>query len=317
MRSLTRLAVVIAAASIPIVGLVAPASAKKVHGHPGAGTPQIIITCSPNPVVETSTSNVAVVCQVEANPTFAGSTVTISSGQLTAHCNGPTPVITGTAGRGIVIETLLNGTPVAPTQGVNTLTVVLDNDGNATVVVNGVNCSPGSALFEASMNAPPFATAVTKLIVQPPQVTPPGLHGFPANEVETGDGGAGQGQFGASDVYAVFYVEVNPVFAEQTVQIGSNELTARCGLGFRWEISSGALATTVTGTNPSPVGATGVVVSNPGLPTAGGIDNDGNAVFIFKGASCAAGKSTVIAEVLNNGPTVSTQYNILPPAVTI
>jgi hypothetical protein len=211
----------------------------------------------------------------------------------------------------------LNGSPLGPVPSINTITVPLDNDGNATVVVNGVNCSPGSALFEASLNAPPFVTAVTKLIVQPPQVTPPGVRGFPANEVETGDGGAGMGTFGASDVYAVFYIETNPVFAEQTVLIESNELTARCGLGFRWELSSGALATAVTGAAAANTGSTGNVVSNPGLPTAGGIDNDGNAVFVFKGASCAAGKSTVIAEILNNGPTYSTQYRILPPAVTI
>jgi hypothetical protein len=311
MQRITRLAVVIAAMSIPLVGLSAlPAAAHKSHPH--AGHPQLILTCSPNPVIETATSDIAIVCQVEANPVFANDTVTLASTQLTQHCFGPTPGVTG---RGVLYETLLNGSPTGPVTSPNTITVTLDNDGNATVVITGVNCAPGTALMEVDLNSPPFVTATTKLVVQPPQVTPQGLHGFPANEVETGDGGTGQGNFGASDVYAVFYIEVSPVFAEQTVYITSNELTARCGLGFRWELASGALATAVTGVAAAITPSTGNVIESIG--PALGIDNDGNAVFIFKGASCAAGRSTVIAEVLNNGPTLSTQFNILPPAVTI
>jgi hypothetical protein len=305
-------------AALALLAPLAPVAASASRSHPHPGHPQLIVTCSPNPVVETATSNVAVVCQVEGWPKFSGSTVSFTSTQLTSHCLGPTPLGPGTTS-GVVYETLLNASPLHPAESANATTVPLDNDGNATVVVTGVNCSPGTALLVADLNAPPFATAVTRLVVRPPQVTPAGIHGFPVNEVETGDGGAGMGAFGASDVYAVFYIETNPVFAEQTVLIGSNELTARCGLGYRWETSSGALATGFAGppsaNGPFPRSVTDVVVSNPG-PT-GGIDNDGNAVFIFKGSSCAAGRSTVIAEILNNGPTYGTLYVILPPAITI
>jgi hypothetical protein len=48
------------------------------------------------------------------------------------------------------------------------------------------------------------------------------------------------------------------------------------------------------------------------------LDDDGNAVFVFEGASCAAGDSTVIADV-NAGThdTFSTVYTISPPVPTI
>ena len=47
------------------------------------------------------------------------------------------------------------------------------------------------------------------------------------------------------------------------------------------------------------------------------LDNDGNAVFAFTGASCAPGTSTVTADVLSGGHTTSTSnYTVLPPMVT-
>jgi hypothetical protein len=46
-------------------------------------------------------------------------------------------------------------------------------------------------------------------------------------------------------------------------------------------------------------------------------DNDGNAVFAFTGAQCAAGSSTVIADaVAGTHTTYSTTYTVLPPTVT-
>jgi hypothetical protein len=299
---------VIAVSAIPVIGISGGAATAKAKPKPAA-TPQISITVSPNPAVETGTSNIAVVVQVECNPVHCANTpVTISSTQFKARCAS------------VMFETLFNGTPTTPvTTTTGTITLVADNDGNTDIVVTGVDCAPGTALFTADIDAPPFATGVTKLVMEPPQVTPVGVKGFPANEVEVGDGGTGMGPYGASDVYIVFQVEAPPVYAEQLVTITSDQLTARCGLGFRWELSNGTLAPTTapgSGTNPvtitlpGPTATTGTVVSEA-------IDNDGNADFIFKGASCAAGKSTVIADVQAGGPTLSTQYNILPPAVTI
>jgi hypothetical protein len=288
------------------VGLTAGTASAKVKAakpHPAA-TPQITVTASPNPAVETFTSNVDVVIQVECNPVHcANHSITISSTQLTSRCAT------------VIYDTLFGaingGTPVTSTTG--SITLVADNDGNTTVVVAAQNCAPGTALITADLNAPPFNTAVTKLVILPPQVTPVGVKGFPANEVEVGDGGTGMAPAGESDVYIVFQVEAPPVYAEQLVTITSDQLTERCQLGSIWETSAGGTAPTAapgSGTNPNAGAAHGVVVTGP-------IDNDGNTDFIFKGASCAAGKSTVIVDVQNGGPTLSTQYNILPPAVTI
>jgi hypothetical protein len=130
------------------------------------------------------------------------------------------------------------------------------------------------------------------------------------------------GFYGASDVYIVFYVEAPPVYAEQFVTITSDQLTARCGLGYVWEDSAG-LSTTAAllaapGTaGPTTAAFTATTSTTHGIVVSTTIDNDGNAVFIFKGSSCAAGKSTVIADVQNGGPTLSTLYNILPPQVTV
>ena len=83
--------------------------------------------------------------------------------------------------------------------------------------------------------------------------------------------------------------------------ISSPELENRCGGGWRWEPASGTAIDQASG----PTVATGL------------IDNDGNAVFVFKGASCGAGTSTVTADVdAGTHTTYSTTYTIDAPAVT-
>ena len=56
-------------------------------------------------------------------------------------------------------------------------------------------------------------------------------------------------------------------------------------------------------------------------PTTGSaisvLDNDGNAAFVFKGSSCAAGTSTVIADVLaGTHPTYKTTFKISAPSAS-
>lgn len=313
MRSIFRVAAVLAAATIPIIGLTAGgATAANPKPKPKPAVAQITITVSPGPLIETATSNVAAVVQVECNPAHcANKLVTISSTQLTSRC---TP-------GSVVYETLFGSTGPAPTglvKSVGSISLVADNDGNTTVVVTAQNCAPGSVLFTADLDVPPFNTAVVRLMVMPPIQTPQGIQGFPKNEIEVGDGGTGQGVYGQSDVYAVFQIEAPPAFAEQTVTITSDQLTARCGLGFIWEDSFGVAAVPISGVGfkvfPGPPAPPGVSVGNV-VTTL--IDNDGNADFIFKGSSCAAGRSTVIADVQNGGPTYSTQYVIQPPLASI
>jgi hypothetical protein len=174
----------------------------------------------------------------------------------------------------------------------NNIQVVLDDDGNVTVSLTGIDCAPGTSVIEADLTVAPFLTALTTLVAQPPGVTPLGVTGYPPNEVETGDTTAS----GNSDVYAVFYVEVDPVYAEQTVEINSAQLLGRCIGGISWTSNLGT--------------------STTALATAT-VDDDGNAVFAFTGASCAPGTSAVIADVLaGTHPTYTTNYTTLPPQVT-
>jgi hypothetical protein len=85
----------------------------------------------------------------------------------------------------------------------------------------------------------------------------------------------------------VFYVETNPVYAEQPVEINSAQLQDRCGLGFTWTTELGGT-------------------------TSSTLDDDGNAVFVFFGSSCAAGPSEVIADVeAGTHPTYTTTFNIV------
>ena len=93
----------------------------------------------------------------------------------------------------------------------------------------------------------------------------------------------------------MFYVEDNPVYAEQTVEIGSTQLEARCGGGWNWEPGNGGSLH-----RSQPCGP------NTGPEASTTLDDDGNAVFVFEGISCAAGDSEVIADVPRAPTTPST-----------
>ena len=226
------------------------------------------------------------VIQVETNPSYADDTVNIDSSQLQASCGGT-----------IVFETLQGGTTTAPRTSFNSIQVVLDDDGNATVVVEGAPCAAGTDVIDASLTTAPYLTALTTLDVAPPEVTPAGVSASPNPEVETGNSPAS----GNSDVYTVFTVETDPVYAEQPVEISSPELDSRCIQGWRWESATGATIDQTSGTNI----ATGM------------LDDDGNATFVFKGAGCAAGDSAVIADVLaGTRSTYTTTFTIDAPMPT-
>jgi hypothetical protein len=314
-RSLTVIALAVMV-SLPLLGISGVASAKvkakgchKTHtcqsgGETGTGATApgpMTIQVDPNPLVETSSSAIAAVVQVETSPSLAGDIVDISSSQLAATCAdftgffkvGALPVLV-TGGAALVIP------------------VTLDDEGNASVGLVGSNCAPGSSAVEADLSVAPYYTAQATLDALPPTVTTSGVFGYPTSsgivaggEVETGDTGPAADQ---SDIYAVFYVETDPVYAEQTVQMSLNQLQSRClaGEGFGWLPPSGG--TDFETQKP------GVQVPIPPIP----LDDDGNAVFLFEGASCAAGSSVVTADVdAGTHPTYTTTFNIVAPQPTI
>jgi hypothetical protein len=320
---LSRLVVLTVVVSMPLLGMAGVASASNVRGsakwcanHPGkankavcatsgaagggagstggtGGAPvDITVTVAPNPLVETGQSEIHAVIQVETLPSFAGDLVSISSSQLDASCMT------------VNYETDRTNSPVITPFNAS---IVLDDDGNATIIVDALNCAPGTSVIEADLEEAPYLTALTTLVAAPPVVTAAGLTGYPNFEVETGDTSSGiHGASGDSDVYAVFYVEDNPVYAEMPVEISSAQLEARCGIGWIWEAGNG-------GTVVGPY--TGVNTHSDAMTT---LDDDGNAEFVFKGASCAAGDSQVIADVeAGTHDTFTFDYTIDPPAPTI
>lgn len=251
-------------------------------GGTGAPATDIAVTVAPNPLVETGQSEVLAVVEVETLPSFAGDAVSISSTQLVASCES------------VSFTTGTHPDVISP----DSISVILDDDGNATVGLIGTNCAPGTSVIEADLEVAPYLTALTTLVANPPVVTAAGLTGYPNNEVETGDTSTS----GDSDVYAVFYVEDNPVYAEQTVEISSTQLLSRCGKGWQW----------IGGNNGGAFGFPDGTVASTTL------DDDGNAVFLSKGASCAAGDSEVIAEVMaGTHDTFTFDYTIDPPVPTI
>jgi hypothetical protein len=312
---LARLVALTVVGTMPLLGMAGVASAAKVKASPkacvkhpnkagcakgnagggptggNAGTPpNIIVSVSPNPVQEVGASEIDVVIQVEALAIFANQTVDISSQQLFLSClslswkssalNTPSQVIGTTAG--------VTG-------------VILDNDGNATVELQGEDCAPGPSLIEADLNGAPYTTATATLTVSPPQVTKyPTITGSPNPEVETGDGAPANSE---SQVYANFLIEENPVYAEQIVDVTSAQLTNRCEPGKTlWSSTPG-------------VGGGGTPIGNIGVTAV--LDNDGNADVTFEGISCAAGPSLVDAELVGGThDTFTNNYVISPPAVT-
>jgi hypothetical protein len=271
-----------------------PNRAKCLNGGTGSGSgsgaapPLITVTASPNPVLETAESDVITMIQVETSPSFAGDDVNISSSQFLASCRAMT----------------FNGFSNFQTAGPD-VSIPLDNDGNATIALFGGNCAPGTSVIEASLTVAPFYTALTTLQVSPPAVSPAGVSAYPNPEVEQGDVAG----LPPSQVYAVFYVETDPVYAEQLVELDSNELDSSCTLLWEWGVIG-----------PGGTPELEVVGAGPGAhsePIAQ-LDNDGNAVFYFGGEGCAAGTWDVIADVLaGTDPTYVTTFTVDPPAPTI
>jgi hypothetical protein len=276
MKVLIRLVTVAAAALvIPLAGIATATSA-------GAATPaitKITVSVTPNPVTEVGASEVNAVVQVEALAGFAGDSVNISSIDLTNSCES------------VEFNSIAAGVPFTAD---NPISVVLDNEGNATVEVDAVGCSPGTDVIEADLASVPYKTATTTLTVNGPNDTPHGVWASPTKEVETGTSGEG----GDSDVYAVFNVETSSKYSEQTVEIQSDELVDRCGAGSEWVTNVDTFADSTT--------ATAV------------LDDNGNATFTFYGVSCATGASTVIADVeAGLHPKYTTSFRVLSPRVTI
>lgn len=149
-------------------------------------------------------SSVAAVVQVECNPVFAHQTVTITSNELLASCQGNLSWRRAVGGY---------------SEG-SSITVPLDDAGNANVAAwGGPNCAPATSTIFVSLNAPPYSTVSTDFNVLPPQTTTEGITATPDTQVEDST---------ASSVITVLQVEFPTTYADQFVTISSSELHAAC-----------------------------------------------------------------------------------------
>lgn len=308
-RRLVQVIALTVAVSMPILGLTGSAASAKTKNavgspnwclhHPkkaahvaacasttsGGGGSDPSLTVAPSPLIETGQSEVEAVVEF-LDPAAADAQVEISSPQLSGSCMG-----------GITFKDLQGvaaGPTITPVTSANTVVLTLDDEGRADAVVSGTICAPGIDTFEGSLVKSPFTSEFFTLTVSPPGVTPAGVTAAPSSEIATGDTPAS----GDSDVYAVFYVEGDPVWAEQEAEISDTQLESSCLDGWIWEpgnqnLPGGKTSGNISG-NPSNTGT-----APPNLPNTSTdepfttIDNDGNSVFVFMGISCAPSSTLV------------------------
>ena len=143
------------------------------------------------------------------------------------------------------------------------------------------------------MTVAPFCRPSAPSTPRPRPSPRPGWPAIPADEVETGNSAAS----GESDVYAVFYVETDPVYAEQSAEIESAQLFDRCGGRMPVDLQPGVL---------------------PHGQATATLDDDGNAVFAFSGRRARRDPPTSSPTILagiHSGYT--TTFTIVAPAPTI
>jgi hypothetical protein len=114
-------------------------------------------------------SDVATIVQVEFPPVFAEEPVNINASQLYARCHEYRKLA--------FVEMTESGPELVagPERSpVEEITVWLDNDGNAFVVLlGGPSCAAGTSLIEASLENAPYTTYTTDFTIEPPRPTFP------------------------------------------------------------------------------------------------------------------------------------------------
>jgi hypothetical protein len=297
-----RLVLIVAVLATSLVAFAGTASAHATHhkqaNEPGGGgKPETcVVHALPSSFMDQgefgTASSIADVIEVECEPVYAEHHVTISANELFSRC-----------------DRQLNWLPLGGSghaaREAPSVTVQLDNAGNATVVVlGGPSCAAGESLIAAHLTEAPFTTVTTGFTVLPPRVTEPGVFATPSTKVEDEN---------TSSVATIVQVEFPPVFAEETVNINASQLYARCHNAPKL-----AWIRPVT-ESEGPGEFNRVYVVSTGEEVTGvQLDNDGNAfVVLFGETSCAAGTSLIEAS-LEHAPytTYTTNFTIEPPRPT-
>jgi hypothetical protein len=233
-------------------------------------------------------SSIADIIEVECEPVLAEQTVKIASQQLYNRCdnhlswtaigNGSDPII------GSDDSWFVDGSGIGG--------VVLDNDGNATVVVwGGPSCAAGESIISAHLEvSQPGDSTSTPFTILPPKTTAPGVFAWPASNVEVGE---------YSNAATIIGVEFASNYSEKPVAISDEELYSHCEGNLQW-----------VGPDEEYLGY------GEGVTTH--LDNDGNAfVVALGGPSCASGETETEAS-LEKAPytTYGGKYTVMPPEPT-
>ncbi|HTY97624.1 MAG TPA: hypothetical protein VMB91_11335 [Solirubrobacteraceae bacterium] len=260
----------------------------KPNNETGAGsTGACVVNALPSSFMDqgefSNASSVADIVEVECEEVYAEQSVQISANELYSRCDQSlywrTPYGSGKFGTGPNFK------------------VRLDNDGNATaIVIGGPSCAAGESLIAAHLEVAPYTTVTTAFTVLPPRPTEPSVKAEPSSKVEGEE---------YSDVATIVEVEFPPVFAEEPVNINSNEFYSRCHNNPKTEA--------IVMFDGKPLVVRGLEEGKLYL------DNDGNAFAVLIGnSSCAAGTSMIEAS-LENAPytTYTTEFTIEPPQPTL
>jgi len=258
---------------------------KKAKPREGTAAETCVVHALPDSFMDqgefSNASSIADIIEVECEEVYAEKTVQISANELYSRCD-----------QKLYWRTPYGHTEIPFATGPN-FKVTLDNDGNATaIVIGGPSCAAGESLIAAHLEVAPFTTATTGFTVLPPRPTEPGVKAEPSAKVEGEE---------YSDVATIVEVEFPPVFAEEPVNVNSNEFYSRCHRMPKTE------AIIMVDGKPAIVRSLeeGTLF----------LDNDGNAFAVLIGnSSCAAGTSMIEAS-LENAPytTYTTEFTIEPP----
>jgi len=278
MRHISRLVVLAVTALIPMVS---PAPAHAAATNPPK-PPICVIHSNPSQVESgngpTQHSSIADIVQVECQPIYSETFVTIDATQLSNACQN-------------TLTWASYQSPLLAAQGPQ-FTVQLDNDGNAIAELwGGPSCAPSTDRISASLNAPPFTTVATSFTMLPPANTKPGVTANPKSIVE-------------DSVYSaaatVIQVEFPSVYAEKFVTIKSDELYTRCANTLGW------------------VGPDAVPFASGPEATVQLDNNGNAFVVAIAGPSCASGTSTITADLTTVPYTTYVgHFTILSPRPTI
>jgi hypothetical protein len=262
----------------------AGAAAKTSPQKEKSSPPPCAVTANPSTFTDQgeydTASSIATVVEVECNPVYAEDEVTIDSNQLYEACDQSLSWDS---------DPFLNEEGETWSEG-STTYAYLDDDGNATAVAwGGPSCAPSKVDIYASLDAPPYYTAMTTFTIRAPHSTKHGVFVTPAKYVEDAT---------YSSAATIIQVEFPSYDSEYQATINADEFYSRCD-DIEW-----------VGPDEQDYAD-----NTPNVNVT--LDNDGNAFVVLLGYGCASGASTISADIdIAPYTTYNATFTVLSPRPT-